>query len=109
MALRANQAVRLGLRASSRNPELGFGKALIDQAGNLLTLLPLVLGGLLVAASLGWNGLAVAVRALELLRWPVAGAILCALAVSFVAAMLFWAGALPLLAADAEMDRRPPP
>src|SRR3954464_14381998 len=49
--LRANQAVRLGLRAASRNPELSFAKALIDQGGNLLAVLPLVLGALLVAGA----------------------------------------------------------
>src|ERR1700682_89008 len=34
--LRANQAVRIGLRAATRNPELAFGKALIDWIGNAL-------------------------------------------------------------------------
>src|SRR5438477_5183775 len=107
--LRANQAVRIGLRAASRNPELAFGKALIDQAGNLLALLPLVLAGLLLALAVNRAGLAGALRALRVLQWPVLGGILTALIVTFVAGMLFWAGALPLLAADAEMDRRPPP
>jgi hypothetical protein len=107
--LRANQAVRLGLRAASRNPELAFGKALLDQLGNLLALLPLVLGGLLISAALQWGGLAGALRAVLVLRWPVLGAIFTALIVAFAAGMLFWSGALPLLAADAEMDARPPP
>src|SRR5438552_2864484 len=107
--LRANQAVRLGLRAASRNPELAFGKGLIDQAGNLLAVLPVVLAGLLVAAAVGWDGLPGAIRALTVLRWPTLAALLAALAVSFTGGMLFWAGALPLLAADAEMDQRPPP
>jgi hypothetical protein len=107
--LRANQAVRLGLRAASRNPELAFGKALLDQAGNLMALLPLVLGGLLVAQAVSWRGLGGAVRAVRVLQWPMAGAMACALIVTFVAGMLFWSGALPLLAADAEMDARPPP
>ena len=80
--LRANQAVRMGLRAASRNPELAFGKALIDQAGNLIALLPLVLGGLLIALAVSWGGLPGALRALRLLQWPVLGGILTALIVS---------------------------
>jgi hypothetical protein len=107
--LRANQAVRLGLRAASRNPELAFGKALVDQVGNLLALLPLVLGGLIVAAAVRWEGPFAALRALQALRWPVLGGLLTALVVVFTAGMLFWSGALPLLAADVEMDARPPP
>jgi hypothetical protein len=47
-------------------------------------------------------------RALRVVQWPVLGGILTAVIVSFVAGMLFWSGALPLLAADAEMDARPP-
>jgi hypothetical protein len=43
------------------------------------------------------------------LSWSILGAILTALAIAFTAAMSFWAGALPLLAADAELGRRPPP
>lgn len=107
--LRANQAVRLGLRAASRNPELAFGKALIDQLGNLLALMPFLLGGLLFAGALQWKGLRGALRAVDLLRWPTLGALVAALVVSFALGMLFWSGALPLLAADAEMDARPPP
>ncbi|HUJ29459.1 MAG TPA: hypothetical protein VLW85_25740 [Myxococcales bacterium] len=103
--LRANHAVRLGLRAASRNPELSFWKALADQAGSLLALLPVVLASLLI---FGADELLAAVRALRVVPWPVAGGVLAALAASFTGGMLFWAGALPLLAADAEMDRRPP-
>jgi len=109
--LRANHAVRLGLRAASRNPELPFAKALLDQAGNVLAVLPLVLAGLLVAAALQEDLLLAAAlipRVFTVLSWPIAGAILAAIAVGFTASMLFWAGALPLLAADAEMNRRPP-
>jgi hypothetical protein len=109
--LRANHAVRLGLRASSRNPELAFVKALIDQAGNLLALLPVALGALLVLASLRGGTLRAAMRALRaaaVVRWPLLGAVVAALALLFLAGMLFWAGAIPLLAADAELDRRPP-
>src|SRR5207237_3345907 len=42
------------------------------------------------------------------LPWPVLGGIAAALLLGFTAGMLFWSGALPLVAADAEMDRRPP-
>jgi hypothetical protein len=106
--LRANQAVRMGLRAASRNPELAFAKALIDQGGNLIALLPLVLGGLLIAAAVNWGGLAGALRAVRVLQWPLLGGMAAALIVTFAAGMLFWSGAMPLLAADAEMDARPP-
>lgn len=109
--LRPNHAVRLGLRASSRNPELAFVKALIDQVGNLLALLPIVLGALLVLGVLRRGTLPAVLRALQVaaaLRWPLLGALLAALAILFLAGMLFWAGAIPLLAADAEIDRRPP-
>jgi hypothetical protein len=37
------------------------------------------------------------------------GGIAAALGISFAAGMFFWAGAIPLLAADAELNRRPPP
>src|SRR5713226_5657622 len=90
--LRANQAVRMGLRAASRNPELAFAKALIDQAGNLIALLPLVLGGLLVAAAVNWGGLAGALRAVRVLQWPLLGGLVAALIVTFAAGMLFWSG-----------------
>jgi len=103
--LKANHAVRLGLRAASRNPELAFGRALLDQAGNLIAALPMVLAGLLVFG----QPIPAVVKALPALQWTVLGAIAAAAAIAFVAGMLFWAGALPLLAADAEMDRRPPP
>ncbi len=110
--LRANHAVRLGLRAASRNPELSFAKALIDQGGNLLALVPVALASLLVASLLqddAVTSLLLALRAIIALRWPVLGGIAAALAIAFTASMLLWAGALPLLAADAELDRRPPP
>lgn len=109
--LRANHAVRLGLRAASRNPELSFAKALIDQGGSLLAILPVALAALLVAAA-AYDGTlraaAGALRALVLLSWPTLGGIAAALAMAFTASMLFWTGAVPLLAADAELDRRPP-
>lgn len=111
--LRANHAVRLGLRAASRNPELAFAKALLDQLGNLLTLLPLLLAGILLAAAVGdRDALHALVRGLAVaraLRWPVAGGYCAALCIVWALGIGFWSGALPLLAADTEMDARPPP
>jgi hypothetical protein len=104
----SNQAVRLGLRAASRNPELAFGRALMDQAGSLLALLPALLAALLVLGSLDAD-LVSFVDVLSALRWPTAGGLLVAAALSFTAGAVFWAGTLPLLAADVELDRRPPP
>ncbi len=105
--LRANQAVRLGLRAASRNPELAFVKALLDEAGSLLALLPPLLAGLLLAATVRAD-LGPLLRAAAAIRWPVLGGLLAAFLLAFTVGMLFWSGALPLLAADAEMARRPP-
>jgi hypothetical protein len=110
--LRANHAVRIGLRAASRNPELSFGQGLIDQFGHLLALVPLVLGGILVAAAMRGDALraaALGLRAASRLGWPVLAASVSALLIGFTSTMFFWAGAIPLLAADAELDRRPPP
>jgi hypothetical protein len=107
--LRANQAVRLGLRAASRNPELSFGKALIDQGGSLLALLPVALAALLLAGAARRGNVLALLRALNGIGWPVLGGVATALAILATLAMLFWAGALPLLAADAELGRRPPP
>lgn len=104
--LRANHAVRLGLRAASRNPELAFGRALLDQLGNLLAFLPLLLAGALLFG--GGPSLLAALAAVRALQWPTLGALVAAAAIAFAAGMFFWAGALPLLAADAEMDRRAP-
>jgi len=113
--LRANHAVRLGLRAASRNPELPFVRALIDQGGNFLAGLPIVFAGLLALGAAvgaaqgdGFRAAARALNALSQLGWPVLGGVAAALAIGFTAGMLFWAGAVPLLAADAELDRRPP-
>jgi hypothetical protein len=52
--------------------------------------------------------IAAALRALRALSWSTLGGVVAAAALAFSAGMLFWAGALPLLAADAEMDRRAP-
>jgi hypothetical protein len=110
--IRANQAVRLGLRAASRNSELSFVKGLINQGGNLIALLPVALVAVLVAVLARGDALVsalLAARALAGLRWPVLGGIAAALGIAFAASMFFWAGAIPLLAADAELNRRPPP
>ena len=110
--LRANQAVRLGLLAASRNAELSFAKALINQGGNLIALLPIALAAALIAALARGDALRsalLAARALAALRWPVLGGIAAALSIALAASLLFWAGAVPLLAADAELNRRPPP
>ena len=111
--LRANQAVRLGLRAASRNPELSFGKALLDALGSALSMLPWLLAAVLVAA-VAWRlepllGVAAAAVALAKMRWAVLGGALAAAAICWTLGMAFWSGALPVLAADAELQRRPPP
>src|SRR5207245_954163 len=111
--LRAKHAVRLGLRAASRNPELAFGKGLLDALGTLLSILPWLLAAMLVAAVLDRpdvaRALVAAVRAALSMRWAVAGGVLAAAALSWTLAMAFWSGALPVLAADVELGRRPPP
>src|SRR5216683_798868 len=111
--LRANQAVRLGLRSASRNPELSFGKALLDALGSALSMLPWLLAAVLVAA-VAWRlepllGVAAAAVALAKMRWAVLGGALAAAAICWTLGMAFWSGALPVLAADAELQRRPPP
>src|SRR5437899_1671392 len=103
--LRANQAVRLGLRAASRNPELAFARALLDEGGTLIALLPVVLAGIFAFAIADRVSLGAALASLAALQWTVIGGVAAAAVLAFVAGMLFWAGALPLLAADAEMDR----
>ncbi|MFL5311644.1 MAG: hypothetical protein ACJ79H_14430 [Myxococcales bacterium] len=110
--LRANQAVRLGLRAASRNPELSFGKALLDAVGSVLSLLPWLSAAILVAAAVGrlepLLGVVAAAVALGKMRWALAGGALAAAGISWTIGSAFWAGALPVLAADAELQRRPP-
>ncbi len=108
-ALRANQAVRMGLRASSRNPELAFGKALVDLTGSALSILPIALAGLLLSGAVSAEDLLGVYRGLARLQWPMLGALATVSVISFTAGAVFWAGALPVLAADAEMDARPPP
>ena len=49
--IHASEAVRLGLRAASRNPELAFGKAILDLASSALSLLPVLLAGLLLSGA----------------------------------------------------------
>ena len=110
--LRANQAVRLGLRAASRNPELAFGKALLDLAGTVLGLLPVLWAASLLLAAFGdrqpLQALLSMGDALRTLTWPLFGAALAGSILSWALATAFWAGALPVLAADAEMQQRPP-
>ncbi|HZX96120.1 MAG TPA: hypothetical protein VFE90_16485 [Myxococcales bacterium] len=105
--LRANHAVRLGLRAASRNPELAFGKALLDEGGSLLALLPVGLAALLFLGAARRN-LVQALLATLALGWTAACGMAVALVIAFTVSMLFWAGAVPVLAADAELGRRPP-
>ncbi len=111
--LRAHHAVRLGLRAATRNPELSFGKGLLDALGTVLSAMPWALAAVVLLAAVdrldAVVALAAAVRAAIRLRWAVAGGALAAAALSWALAMGFWAGALPVLAADAELQRRPPP
>src|SRR5712691_8593637 len=111
--LRANQAVRLGLRAATRNPELAFAKALVDLAGTALALLPAAVAAYAVfAVATGADPLVDAVRALHVLRsmrWSLVSAVASAALLSWMLSIVFWSGALPVLAADAELSRRPPP
>jgi hypothetical protein len=110
--LPANQAVRIGMRAATRNPELAFGKALLDVAGSVLGLLPVLWSAVLLLAWFGDKeplaALFAIVEGLRALQWPLAGAALCAALISWALSVLFWAGALPVLAADAELQARPP-
>jgi hypothetical protein len=111
--LRAQNAIRLGFRAATRNPELAFAKALLDLGGTALSLLPVVFAAVcayIVATRADLApGLFRAVAALQAMTWSTAGAIGCAVLLSWVLGTAFWSGALPLLAADAELSRRPPP
>ncbi|HWE24391.1 MAG TPA: hypothetical protein VG496_10700 [Myxococcales bacterium] len=111
--LRANHAVRLGLRASTRNPELSFGKALLDAFGTALSLLPSLMVVLAFVAAAGEREAVEALIAWAVsifrMRWALAGMSLGIAALSWALAMAFWSGALPVLAADAELQRRPPP
>ena len=103
--LRANRAVRLGLRAASRNPELAFGKGLLDAIGTLLALLPPAMGVAVLFSPVALSRLLQVAKGVSL---AVLGGVFCAVALAFVASLFFWAGAVPVLAADIEVDRRPP-
>src|SRR4051812_8189065 len=111
--IRAQNAIRLGLRAATRNPELAFAKALLDLGVTALSLLPVVFAAVcayIVATRVDLAaGLFQAAAALQAMTWSTAGALACALLLSWVLGVAFWSGALPLLAADAELSRRPPP
>ena len=96
--LRAHQAVRLGLRAASRNPEISFGKALLDALGSALSALPFLLAAALVVALAGHLtpllALAAAAAALAKVRWALLGGALAAGAISWTLGMAFWATAM---------------
>src|SRR3954469_11168006 len=108
--IRAQNAIRLGLRAATRNPELAFAKALLDLGGTALSLLPVFFAAVcayIVAARTDLaTGLLQVLAALRAMAWSTAGAIACAVLLSWVLGSAFWSGALPLLAADAELSRR---
>src|SRR5712692_7558196 len=111
--LRANRAVRLVLTAASRNAVLALGNALLDTLGSARWMLPWLLAAVLVAAVAGHLepllGIAAAALVLAKMRWALLGGALAAAAISWTLGMAFWSGALPVLAADAELQRRPPP
>src|SRR5207237_868084 len=81
--IRAQNAIRLGLRAATRNPELAFAKTLLDLGGTALSLLPVFFAAVcayLVATRVDLApGLFQAVAALEAMTWGTAGALACAL------------------------------
>src|SRR5438067_5960279 len=110
--LPAHHAVRLGLRAATRNPELSFGKALLDALGTALSLLPPLMVIAILAAGVGrldgFEAISTAVLALVRMRWALVGASFTVVVLSWALGMAFWSGALPVLAADAELQRRPP-
>ncbi len=110
--LRTGQAIRMGLRAATRNPELAFGRALLDLAGSILSSLPVLFAAVLLwrafAGEQSLRGLLHALEAIKRLGWPLAGALFAAAVISWALSAGFWAGALPVLAVDAEMGARPP-
>jgi hypothetical protein len=107
--IRTQNAIRLGFRAATRNPELAFAKALLDLGGTALSLLPVVFAAV-CAYIVGTRADPFqAIAALGAMTWSTAGALACAAILSWAFGAAFWSGALPLLAADAELSRRPPP
>src|SRR5256885_1715439 len=111
--IRPQNAIRLGFRAATRNPELAFAKALLDRGATALSLLPVLFAAVCAYVVATREdlvpGLFQAVMALRAMTWSTAGAFGCALLLSWAFGVAFWSGALPLLAADAELSRRPPP
>jgi hypothetical protein len=110
--LRIAQAIRLGMRAATRNPELALGKALLDAGSAALAVVPFAFAALLAfAAARGLRDpllmVLEAAAAFRATAWSTAGAAFCALVFSWTLSAAFWSGALPLLAADAELGRRP--
>ena len=110
--VRIRTAFRLGFRASTRNGELAFAKALLDLSGTVLSLLPTLLFVALVVRLTGHGDpLAALLQLVHLYRaaWlPLLGAALAAGVLSWALGLGFLGGALPLLTADAELDARPP-
>ncbi|MFL5424452.1 MAG: hypothetical protein ACJ783_05420 [Myxococcales bacterium] len=109
----AQNAIRLGVRAATRNPELAFAKTLLDLGGTALSVLPAffvaVCAYIVATRSDLSSGIFRAIAALQAMSFCAAGALGCALLLSWALGTAFWSGALPLLAADAELSRRPPP
>lgn len=77
----------------------------MDSIGTLLTLLPPAMAVLALFAPLSLSRLIAVAPGLSL---TALGGVLCALAIAFAAGLFFWGGAVPVLAADIEVDRRPP-
>jgi hypothetical protein len=109
--LGAGQAVRMGMRAAMRNPELALGKALVDATGSALALLPVALVAVLAFATATARDPVIALldagSVVFAAGWSTVGGVVTAAILSWTLAMAFWSGALPLLAADAELGRRP--
>jgi hypothetical protein len=110
--LRGGQAVVLGIRAASRNPELAFGLGLVGLSQWLLSALPLLWGATLILRSSDGiaadEALARLPSQLAALGPALAGAALTGAAIVWALDVAFWTGGLPILAADAELDARPP-
>ena len=109
--VRASQAIRMGLRAAWRNPELSFVKALLDLMSTVLGSLPLLFAGWILWRTFSGLPILSAVmhvaHALPKMGWPIAAALFIGGVISWALAAGFWAGALPLVAIDIEMNARP--
>ena len=90
--VRGGHAIRLGMRAATRNPELALGKTLLDAASAALALVPLALAAVLAfAAARSFRdplvGAIDAIAALHAARWSTIGAIACAAAMIALASI----------------------